>query len=110
MRASAETQRRWRALIVLTLPVLIISMDATTLGFAIPQLSEALQPTSSQLLWIIDIYSFVLAGLLITMGALGDRIGRRRLLIAGAIAFSAASLLAAFSTDAITALPMPAVA
>ena len=62
---------------VLTLPVIIISMDATILGFAIPKLSEALEPSSSQLLWIIDIYSFVLAGLLITMGALGDRIGRR---------------------------------
>ncbi|MBP7597002.1 MAG: MFS transporter, partial [Candidatus Microthrix sp.] len=75
-------------------------MDSTILGFAVPQLSEALQPSSSQLLWIVDIYSFVLAGLLITMGSLGDRIGRRRLLVAGAVAFSAASLLAAFATDA----------
>lgn len=96
----AAHDRRWWALGVLTLPVLIISMDSTILGFAIPQLSEALEPTSSQLLWIIDIYSFVLAGLLITMGSLGDRIGRRRLLVAGAVAFSAASLVAAFSTSA----------
>ena len=96
----AAHDRRWWALAVLTLPVLIISMDSTILGFAIPQLSEALEPTSSQLLWIIDIYSFVLAGLLITMGSLGDRIGRRRLLVAGAVAFSAASLVAAFSTSA----------
>jgi DHA2 family multidrug resistance protein-like MFS transporter len=84
---------------VLTLPVLIISMDATILGFAVPSLSEALEPSSSQLLWIIDIYSFVLAGLLITMGALGDRIGRRRLLMFGAAGFSVASVLAAFSTS-----------
>lgn len=96
----AAHERRWWALGVLTLPVLIISMDSTILGFAVPQLSEALQPSSSQLLWIVDIYSFVLAGLLITMGSLGDRIGRRRLLVAGAVAFSAASLLAAFATDA----------
>lgn len=86
-------------LIVLTLPVLIISMDATVLGFAVPSLSESLGPTSSQLLWIIDIYAFVLAGLLITMGALGDRIGRRRLLMWGAAGFSGASVLAAFSTS-----------
>ena len=96
----AAHERRWWALAVPTLPVLIIAMDSTILGFAVPQLSEALQPSSSQLLWIVDIYSFVLAGLLITMGSLGDRIGRRRLLVAGAVAFSAASLLAAFATDA----------
>ncbi len=83
---------------MLTLPVLIISMDATVLGFAVPSLSASLAPSSAQLLWIIDIYSFVLAGLLITMGALGDRIGRRRLLMFGAAGFGVASLLAAFST------------
>ncbi len=84
---------------MLTLPVIIISMDATILGFAIPELSETLEPSSSQLLWIIDIYSFVLAGLLITMGALGDRIGRRKLLMLGAAGFGLASVLAAFSTS-----------
>lgn len=96
---TAAARRRWFALGVLVLPVLIISMDATVLGFAVPQLSEALEPSSSQLLWIIDIYSFVLAGLLVTMGALGDRIGRRRLLTIGAGAFSVASLVSAFSTS-----------
>ena len=99
MHGSEERRRRWWALAVLTLPVLIISMDATILGFAVPKLSETLEPSSSQLLWIIDIYSFVLAGLLITMGALGDRIGRRRLLMFGAGGFSIASVLAAFSTS-----------
>ena len=90
--------RRWLALAVLALPVLIISMDATILGFAVPSLSTSLEPSSSQLLWIIDIYSFVLAGLLVTMGALGDRIGRRRLLMIGSFGFSVASVMAAFST------------
>lgn len=92
--------RRWWALGALTLPVLLISMDATVLGFAVPILSETLEPTSSELLWIVDIYSFILAGLLVTMGVVGDRIGRRRLLMIGATGFSAASLLAAFSTSA----------
>lgn len=84
------------------LPVLIISMDATMLGFAVPHLSESLEPTSSQLLWIIDVYSFVLAGLLVTMGVLGDRIGRRRLLMFGAAGFSLVSLAAAFAPSAAT--------
>lgn len=85
---------------MLVLPVLIISMDGTMLGFAVPHLSEALEPTSAQLLWIIDIYSFVLAGLLVTMGAVGDRIGRRRLLLIGAAAFTTTSVLAAFAPTA----------
>lgn len=91
---------RWLALAVLNLPVLLISMNSTVLGFAIPELSSALDPSSSELLWIIDIYAFVLAGLLVTMGVLGDRIGRRRLLMIGAVAFSLASVCAAFSTSA----------
>ncbi len=90
--------RRWWALSALVLPVLLISMDATILGFAVPVLSETLEPTSAQLLWIVDIYSFVLAGLLVTMGVLGDRIGRRRLLLMGGAGFTGASLIAAFST------------
>jgi DHA2 family multidrug resistance protein-like MFS transporter len=85
------------ALVALTLPVLIISMDATILGFAVPQLSESLDPSSAELLWIIDIYSFVLSGLLITMGNIGDRVGRRHLLLIGAGAFSVASVAAAFA-------------
>ncbi|MET0910402.1 MAG: MFS transporter [Ilumatobacteraceae bacterium] len=95
--ASSRTRQRL-ALAVLTMPVLLISMDATILGFAVPDLSESMQPTSSELLWIIDIYSFVVAGLLVTMGNIGDRIGRRRLLMIGAAGFGAASVLAAFAT------------
>jgi DHA2 family multidrug resistance protein-like MFS transporter len=90
------------ALVALTLPVLIISMDATILGFAVPHLSEDLQPSSAELLWIIDIYSFVLSGLLITMGNLGDRIGRRRLLLFGSAGFAAASVASAFAPTPLT--------
>lgn len=89
--------REWTALAVLVLPVILISVDSTVLGFAVPALSEHLAPTAGQLLWIIDVYGFILAGLLITMGSLGDRIGRRRLLMIGSAAFGAASLLAAFA-------------
>ena len=92
--------REWAALAVLVLPVLLISVDMTVLGFAVPALSEALRPSSGQLLWIIDIYGFILAGLLVTMGSLGDRIGRRRLLMIGSTAFGAASLMAAFAPTA----------
>ena len=75
-------------------------MDLTVLNLAVPQLSADLKPSSAQLLWIIDIYGFLVAGSLITMGTLGDRIGRRRLLLIGAAAFGVASVLAAFSTSA----------
>jgi DHA2 family multidrug resistance protein-like MFS transporter len=85
---------------VLALPCLLYSMDLTVLYMAVPKLSAALHPSGVQLLWITDIYGFMLAGLLLTMGSLGDRIGRRRLLLIGAAAFGAASLLAAFSSSA----------
>jgi DHA2 family multidrug resistance protein-like MFS transporter len=92
-------RREWVGLAVLALPCLLYSMDLTVLELAVPKLSADLKPTSSQLLWIMDIYGFLLAGFLITMGTLGDRIGRRRLLLTGAAAFGAASVLAAFSTS-----------
>jgi MFS transporter, DHA2 family, multidrug resistance protein len=99
--APAKAGRReWIGLAVLALPCLLYSMDLTVLYLAVPALSADLEPSSAQLLWITDIYGFLLAGLLITMGTLGDRIGRRRLLLIGAAAFGAASLLAAFSTSA----------
>ena len=94
------TRREWLGLAVLMLPTLLIVMDLTVLHLAVPHLSADLQPTSTQLLWIVDIYGFVIAGSLITMGTLGDRIGRRRLLLTGAAAFGVASVLAAFSTSA----------
>ena len=85
---------------VLALPCLLYSMDLTVLHLAVPKLSAALEPSSAQLLWIIDIYGFMVAGSLITMGTLGDRIGRRRILLWGAAAFGLTSVLAAFSTSA----------
>lgn len=91
-------RRQWIGLGVLAIACLVYVMDLTVLHLAVPKLSADLQPTSSQLLWIIDIYGFVVAGSLITMGTLGDRIGRRRLLLIGAAAFGLVSLLAAFST------------
>jgi DHA2 family multidrug resistance protein-like MFS transporter len=93
------TRREWIGLAVIALPCLLYSMDLTVLNLAVPQLSAALQPSSAQLLWIIDIYGFLVAGSLITMGTLGDRIGRRRLLLIGAATFGTASVLAAFSTS-----------
>ena len=85
---------------MIALPCMLYSMDLTVLNLAVPHLSADLKPSSSQLLWIVDIYGFLVAGSLITMGTLGDRIGRRRLLLIGAAAFGAASILAAFSTSA----------
>ena len=98
--APKAGRREWIGLAVIALPCLLYSMDLTVLNVAVPHLSADLKPSSSQLLWIIDIYGFLVAGFLITMGTLGDRIGRRRLLLIGAVAFGAGSLLAAFSTSA----------
>lgn len=97
---SKAGPREWIGLSVLALGALLYVMDLTVLHLAVPALSADLQPTSAQLLWIIDIYGFFVAGSLITMGTLGDRIGRRKLLMIGAAAFGVTSLLAAFSTTA----------
>lgn len=80
--------------------MLLVSVDNTILALAIPSLAESLHPTPTELLWIGDIYSFVLAGLLITMGNIGDRIGRKKLLMIGLVGFAAVSVLAAFSPSA----------
>jgi MFS transporter, DHA2 family, multidrug resistance protein len=77
-------RREWIGLLVISLPCLLYSMDLTVLHLAVPALSAELRPSSAELLWIIDIYGFLVAGSLITMGTLGDRIGRRRLLLFGA--------------------------
>jgi DHA2 family multidrug resistance protein-like MFS transporter len=94
------TQREWIGLGVIALACVLYAMDLTVLNLAVPALSADLKPSASQLLWIIDIYGFLVAGSLITMGTLGDRIGRRRLLMIGAGAFGAASVFAAFSRTA----------
>ena len=92
--------RSWAALAVLTLAVTLLAIDSTVLALAVPSLSADLSPTASQLLWIGDIYSFTLAGLLVTMGNVADRIGRRRLLLVGTLGFGAASVMAAFAPSA----------
>jgi DHA2 family multidrug resistance protein-like MFS transporter len=97
---TAAGKREWIGLAVIALPCLLYSMDLTVLHLAVPKLSEDLRPSSVQLLWIIDIYGFLVAGSLITAGTLGDRIGRRRLLLIGAAMFGVASVLAAFSRSA----------
>lgn len=89
----------WIGLIVLVLATMVIAVDMTVLHLAVPHLSADLAPSSTQLLWIVDIYSFVIAGLLITMGTLGDRFGRRRLLLLGGGLFGVASAAAAFAVD-----------
>ncbi|WP_405507502.1 MFS transporter [Streptomyces purpurascens] len=102
-------RREWTALGVLMLPLLLVSMDVSVLYFAIPAISADLEPSATQQLWIFDIYGFVLAGLLMTMGSLGDRIGRRRLLLFGAAAFGTASLVAAYANSAETLIAARAV-
>ncbi|MGW0639929.1 MFS transporter [Nocardia salmonicida] len=93
------TAREWAGLGVLALALLLLAVDATVLDLAVPAISADLAPSTPQLLWIIDVYSFVLAGLLVVMGNLGDRIGRRRLLLIGAVGFGIASALAAWAVS-----------
>lgn len=93
-------RKEWTALGVLMLPLLLVSMDVSVLYFAIPYISRDLEPSATQQLWILDMYGFVLAGLLIVMGALGDRIGRRALVLAGAAVFGVASVAAAYAHSA----------
>ncbi|MET0693230.1 MAG: MFS transporter [Propionibacteriaceae bacterium] len=93
-------RREWAALAVLVLAVVLLAVDGTVLSLAVPSLTAALDPSAVQLLWIGDIYSFALAGLLVTMGNVADRIGRKRLLLIGSAGFGIASLLAAFAPSA----------
>lgn len=95
-KTSTGRRRRWAALIVLMLPVLLVAIDNTVLAFAVPMISEGLAPSGAQLLWIVDVYPLVLAGLLVPMGSLGDRFGRRRMLMIGASGFAVISAVAAF--------------
>jgi DHA2 family multidrug resistance protein-like MFS transporter len=92
--------REWAGLALLSLPTMLLGLDLTLLHLALPALAMDLRPTSAQALWIVDAYGFMIAGLLITMGTLGDRIGRRKLLMFGAAAFGLASAAAACSTSA----------
>ncbi|MEV5964095.1 MFS transporter [Kribbella sp. NPDC051952] len=98
--AAVKTGRRqWIALGVLCLATLLVSLDLFVMLLAVPAVTEALGATSSQQLWILDVYGFMVAGLMITMGNLGDRIGRRRLLLTAAAVFGVASIVAAYSVS-----------
>src|SRR5918997_178570 len=101
-RAPRAGRKEWIGLAVIALPCLLYSMDLSVLNLAVPKLSEDLRPSGAELLWTVDIYGFFVAGSLITMGTLGDRIGRRRLLMFGAVAFGVGSILAAFAPTAET--------
>src|SRR5688572_28395524 len=96
--APKAGRREWVGLASIALPCLLYSMDLTVLHLAVPALTRDLELSSAQLLWIIDIYGFLVAGSFITAGTLGDRIGRPRLLLVGAAIFGVTSILAAFST------------
>ncbi|NRQ34272.1 MFS transporter [Nonomuraea sp. NN258] len=93
-------RREWIGLAVLALPALLASLELTVTNLALPAIGADLRASSTQLLWIVDVYAFLLSGSLITMGAWGDRIGRRRLLLIGAAAYGVASVLAAYAPDA----------
>ncbi|WP_216214541.1 MFS transporter [Amycolatopsis aidingensis] len=98
--APLAGRREWCGLALLALPLLVLALDVSVLYLAAPQLTADLAPSATQQLWILDIYGFLIAGFLLTMGSLGDRIGRRRLLLVGGAAFAAASVLAAFASTA----------
>jgi DHA2 family multidrug resistance protein-like MFS transporter len=98
--ATRATTRTWLGLAVLMLPTLLVSIDNTVLSFALPSISRDLRPSAVAQLWIVDAYPLVLAGLLVAMGNLGDRFGRRRMLLIGASGFGLVSVLAAFAPDA----------
>ncbi|MFI2708257.1 MFS transporter, partial [Nocardioides sp. CER28] len=93
-------RREWTALAVLALPLLLVSMDVSVLYFAVPAITVELHASATQQLWIFDVYGFVLAGLLVTMGAVADRVGAKRVLLAGAVCFSATSVCAAYAGSA----------
>lgn len=96
----ASPLRRWLALALLMLPVLLVSIDNNVLTFAIPAITSSLGADGTQVLWMIDIYPLILAGLLVPMGNLGDRVGRRRVLLIGAVGFALVSIAAAYSPTA----------
>ncbi|MCR6477105.1 MFS transporter [Variovorax sp. ZS18.2.2] len=100
-RADARAgAREWTGLALLALPTILLGLDLTLLHLALPALAMDLRPTSAEALWIVDAYGFMIAGFLVTMGTLGDRIGRRKLLMLGATAFGVASVMAACASSA----------
>ncbi|WP_166353206.1 MFS transporter [Phytoactinopolyspora limicola] len=100
LNAARAGAREWSGLAVLALPTALLGLDVTVLYLALPELAADLRPSSTQTLWIMDAYGFLIAGFLVTMGNLGDRFGRRRLLMIGAVAFGVTSVVAAYATSA----------
>src|SRR5689334_2505097 len=100
MQPSTGHRRRWATLGVLCLSLIIIGLDNTILNVALPTLSQELHATASQLQWIVDGYTLVFAGLLLTAGSLGDRFGRRKALFTGLLVFAAGSLAATWAGNA----------
>lgn len=98
--AGHATRREWIGLAIIALPCIVYGMDLTVLNLAVPSISRALNPSAAQLLWIVDVYGFMAAGSLLIMGTLGDRIGRRKLLLIGSTCFGLMSIVAAFSRSA----------
>ncbi|OUD00135.1 MFS transporter [Streptosporangium minutum] len=94
---TVPSPRKWGTLVIACLAMLLLAIDLTVLHQAAPKLVEEMRPSAPQFLWIVDVYGFALAGLLVTMGNVGDRIGRRRLLLVGMTAFGAASALTAYA-------------
>lgn len=107
--ASLSTARRWAALVVVLFGQYVVSIDITVLNVALPQLTAELQPTSDQQLWIVDAYSLVIAGLLVTASSLSDRIGRKRMLLAGFVLFAATSTLVMAAQSAVEVIVLRAV-
>src|SRR5215218_1875746 len=93
-------RRRWWTLVILSISLVVISLDNTILNVALPSIAADLGASPSQLQWIVDAYMLVFAGTMLTAGALGDRFGRKRALTTGLVVFGTGSLLAALSGDA----------
>jgi DHA2 family multidrug resistance protein-like MFS transporter len=100
LNPGKATHREWIGLAIIALPCIVYAMDLTILNLAVPSLSADLKPTAAQLLWIVDVYGFLAAGSLLMMGTLGDRIGRRKLLLIGSAFFGLLSVVAAFARSA----------
>lgn len=100
VRQSPSTRGMWIGLAVLMLPVLTVAITTTALSFALPEIAADLRPSATQLLWIVDVYPLILAGLLIPMGTVGDRVGRRALLMVGSVGFALASIAGGLSSSA----------
>ncbi|MFG1805441.1 MFS transporter [Streptomyces sp. NPDC049040] len=100
--AAEQNGRRWAVLAICGVASALLGIDTSVLNYAVPSLSAQLAPSATQLLWIVDVYGFVLGGLLIVAGNVGDRIGRKKLLLLGVAGFGAASAISAYANSPAT--------